>query len=320
MGTCGLLLLLHSRRLSEVFFSGNKETVYSPTKPWPVPSTKHKHLRWLPFSSTISCGCHLVSCNNLHATHCVSLKPQFYDPVEPVDFEGLLMTHLNNLDVELAQELGDFTEDNLDVVFTPKECRTLQPSLPEEGVELDPHVKDCVQTYVREWLILNQKHQGNSEICRFKKTGSRKDFHKTLQKQTFESEILECSEPRVQAGPRPLKVLCDVSGKGPLTAFDFNLRSLQPDQRLENLLQHVSAEDFEKQNEEARRTNRQAELFALYPSVDEEDAVEIRPVPECPKEHLGNRIWVKLLTLKFEIEIEPLFASIALYDVKERKK
>lgn len=61
------------------------------------------------------------------------LQPQFYEPVEPVDFEGLLMTHLNNLDVELAQELGDFTEDTLDVVFTPKECRTLQPSLPEEG-------------------------------------------------------------------------------------------------------------------------------------------------------------------------------------------
>ncbi|XP_058287142.1 dedicator of cytokinesis protein 8 [Hylobates moloch] len=246
--------------------------------------------------------------------------PQFYDPVEPVDFEGLLMTHLNSLDVQLAQELGDFTDDDLDVVFTPKECRTLQPALPEEGVELDPHVRDCVQTYIREWLIVNRKNQGSPEICGFKKTGSRKDFHKTLPKQTFESETLECSEPAAQAGPRRLNVLCDVSGKGPVTACDFDLRSLQPDKRLENLLQQVSAEDFEKQNEEARRTNRQAELFALYPSVDEEDAVEIRPVPECPKEHLGNRILVKLLTLKFEIEIEPLFASIALYDVKERKK
>ncbi|PNJ81455.1 DOCK8 isoform 5 [Pongo abelii] len=246
--------------------------------------------------------------------------PQFYDPVEPGDFEGLLMTHLNSLDVQLAQELGDFTDDDLDVVFTPKECRTLQPSLPEEGVELDPHVRDCVQTYIREWLIVNQKNQGSPEICGFKKTGSRKDFHKTLPKQTFESETLECSEPAAQAGPCHLNVLCDVSGKGPITACDFDLRSLQPDKRLENLLQQVSAEDFEKQNEEARRTNRQAELFALYPSVDEEDAVEIRPVPECPKEHLGNRILVKLLNLKFEIEIEPLFASIALYDVKERKK
>uniref|UniRef100_A0A2I3SJT7 Dedicator of cytokinesis 8 n=1 Tax=Pan troglodytes TaxID=9598 RepID=A0A2I3SJT7_PANTR len=230
------------------------------------------------------------------------------------------MTHLNSLDVQLAQELGDFTDDDLDVVFTPKECRTLQPSLPEEGVELDPHVRDCVQTYIREWLIVNRKNQGSPEICGFKKTGSRKDFHKTLPKQTFESETLECSEPAAQAGPRHLNVLCDVSGKGPVTACEFDLRSLQPDKRLENLLQQVSAEDFEKQNEEARRTNRQAELFALYPSVDEEDAVEIRPVPECPKEHLGNRILVKLLTLKFEVEIEPLFASIALYDVKERKK
>ncbi|MEJ1276515.1 hypothetical protein NN561_007420 [Cricetulus griseus] len=187
-----------------------------------------------------------------HTTDYYSTEPQLYEPVEPVDFEGLVMTHLDSLDAELAQELGDLTDDDLHVAFTPKECRTLQPSLPEEGVELDPHVRDCVQTYIREWLIVN--------------------------------------------------------------------RNLQPDERLENLLQLLSAEDFEKKKEEARKTNRPAELFALYPSVDEEDAVEIRPVPECPKEHLGNRILVKVLTLKFEIEIEPLFASIALYDVKERKK
>ncbi|KAM6169649.1 dedicator of cytokinesis protein 8 isoform 2-T2 [Rhynchocyon petersi] len=246
--------------------------------------------------------------------------PQFYDPVEPVDFEGLLMSHLSSLDVELAQELGDFTEDDLDVAFTPKDCRTLQPSLPEEGVELDPHVRDCVHTYVREWLIVNRKNQGSPETCGFRKTESRKDFHKTLQKQTFESESVECTEPSTQTAPHSLHMLSAVSGKGPLTACDFDLRSLQPDPRLENLLQHVSAEDFDRRNEEARRANRPAQLFALYPPVDEEDAVEIRPVPECPKEHLGNRVLVKVLSLRFEIEIEPLFASIALYDVKERKK
>lgn len=53
--------------------------------------------------------------------------------MEPVDFEGLVMTHLDSLDAELAQELGDLTDDDLHVAFTPKECRTLQPSLPEEG-------------------------------------------------------------------------------------------------------------------------------------------------------------------------------------------
>ncbi|XP_061484809.1 dedicator of cytokinesis protein 8 isoform X2 [Rhineura floridana] len=227
---------------------------------------------------------------------------------------------LNNLDMELLQELGDFPKDDLEVVFTPKDHRTLQPSLPEEGAELDPHVRDCIQTYIRNWLIVNRKNQGNNETYTLTKRGSRRDFHKTLQKQTFESEVLEESDSHFQIGPRHLKVLCDESSRATLTSGDFDLRSLQPDPRLANLLQHISAEDFQRQNEEARQANRPAELFALYPSIDEEDAVEIRPMPECPREHLGNRILVKVQTLKFEIEIEPLFASLALYDIKERKK
>uniref|UniRef100_A0A8C3URS3 Dedicator of cytokinesis 8 n=1 Tax=Catharus ustulatus TaxID=91951 RepID=A0A8C3URS3_CATUS len=200
------------------------------------------------------------------------------------------MTQLNNLDLDLAQELGDFPEDDLDVVFAPKECRTLQPSMPEDGVELDSHVKDCVQTYIREWLIVNRNHS----LVHFL---------------VF-----------LQAGPHQVPAVSEEASRTTLACSDLELRSLQPDPRLEHLLRHVSAEEFERLNEEARRTNRHAELLALYPSVDEEDAVEIRPVPDCPKEHLGNRILVKLQTLKFDIEIEPLFACIALYDIKERKK
>ncbi|XP_030322741.1 dedicator of cytokinesis protein 8 [Calypte anna] len=246
--------------------------------------------------------------------------PSFYDAVDPVDFEGFLMTQLNNLDSELAQELGDFPEDDLDVVFTPKECRTLQPSMPEDGVELDSHVRDCVQTYIREWLIVNRKKQRNSDTSRLKNKGSRKDFHKTLQKQTFESETLESGDASFQVGPQHIHALPEEASKTTLPSSDFDLRGLTPDPLLENLLQHLSTGDFERQNEAARRSNRHAELLALYPSLDEEDAVEIRPVPDRPKEHLGNRILVKLQTLKFDIEIEPLFACIALYDIKERKK
>uniref|UniRef100_A0A8D2Q3G0 Dedicator of cytokinesis 8 n=1 Tax=Varanus komodoensis TaxID=61221 RepID=A0A8D2Q3G0_VARKO len=129
------------------------------------------------------------------------------------------------------------------------------------------------------------------ETSSFTKRGSRRDFHRNLQKQTFESEI--ASFPH-------LKVLCDDSSRATLTSGDFDLRSLQPDHRLPNLLQHVSVEEFQKQNEEARQNNRPAELFALYPSIDE-DAVEIRPVPECPKEYLGNRILVKIQTLNMTV-------------------
>lgn len=39
-------------------------------------------------------------------------------------------------------------------------------------------------------------------------------------------------------------------------------------------------------------------MISLHCAHQQEDAVEIRPIPECPKEHLGNRILVKVLTLK----------------------
>uniref|UniRef100_A0A8C6V1M5 Dedicator of cytokinesis 8 n=1 Tax=Neogobius melanostomus TaxID=47308 RepID=A0A8C6V1M5_9GOBI len=52
------------------------------------------------------------------------------------------------------------------------------------------------------------------------------------------------------------------------------------------------------------------------------DAVEIRPIPDCPKEHSGERILIRCQAIKymFEIDIEPLFATMALYDLKEKKK
>uniref|UniRef100_A0A8C2ZUK8 Dedicator of cytokinesis 8 n=1 Tax=Cyclopterus lumpus TaxID=8103 RepID=A0A8C2ZUK8_CYCLU len=51
-----------------------------------------------------------------------------------------------------------------------------------------------------------------------------------------------------------------------------------------------------------------------------EDAVEIRPIPDCPKEHTGDRIQIRCQAIKFEIDIEPIFATMALYDLKEKKK
>uniref|UniRef100_A0A8B9I9Y7 Dedicator of cytokinesis 8 n=1 Tax=Anser brachyrhynchus TaxID=132585 RepID=A0A8B9I9Y7_9AVES len=275
-----------------------------------------------PLSCWLPCPCFLLSdafsitlmnaIDWTRGTGCASQgssRPSFYDAVDPLDFEGFLMMQLNNLDSELAHELGDFPEDDLDVVFTPKECRTLQPSMPEDGVELDSHVRDCVQTYLRDWLIVNRKQPLKD------RQEKPHDVHTAVGCKRF-----CCAFIFQQTGPRHVPTLHEDTSRTAPASCDFDLRSLQPDPRLENLLRHVSAEEFERQNEEARRTNRHAELLALYPSVDEEDAVEIRPVPDRPKEHLGNRILVKLQSLKFDIEIEPLFACIALYDIKERKK
>uniref|UniRef100_A0A4W6CA93 Dedicator of cytokinesis 8 n=1 Tax=Lates calcarifer TaxID=8187 RepID=A0A4W6CA93_LATCA len=94
--------------------------------------------------------------------------------------------------------------------------------------------------------------------------------------------------------------LNDDSGRT-LTSSDFNLRCLTPDQRVEGLLAFSSHEELDRFNQEARQGNRHPELFALYPPADE---VRYRG---------GSH-------MLFEIDIEPIFASMALYDLKEKKK
>uniref|UniRef100_A0AAZ3Q662 Dedicator of cytokinesis 8 n=1 Tax=Oncorhynchus tshawytscha TaxID=74940 RepID=A0AAZ3Q662_ONCTS len=145
---------------------------------------------------------------------------------------------------------------------------------------LDSHVRDCVQSYTQPWLM---------------------------------SLLLQVKSPS-------LAVLSDDSSRT-LTSSDFDLRSgLTPDPRVEGLLHFSNHDDLDRFNQEARQGNRHPELFALYPPADEDDAVEIRPIPDCPKEHMGDRIIIRCQAIKFEIDIEPLFATLALYDLREKKK
>uniref|UniRef100_A0A674BZP8 Dedicator of cytokinesis 8 n=1 Tax=Salmo trutta TaxID=8032 RepID=A0A674BZP8_SALTR len=185
-----------------------------------------------------------------------SLSPQSYDAVEPLDLEEFLMSQLQGGDSALMRELGDFPDDDLEVEYVEKECRTVRHSVPDEGWVKSPS----------------------------------------------------------------LAVLSDDSGRT-LTSSDFDLRSgLTPDPRVDGLLRFSNHDDLDRFNLEARQGNRHADLFALYPPTDEDDAVEIRPIPDCPKEHMGDRILIRCQAIRFEIDIEPLFATLALYDLREKKK
>ncbi|XP_034548107.1 dedicator of cytokinesis protein 8 isoform X1 [Notolabrus celidotus] len=256
---------------------------------------------------------HSRSNSNASASICLTVPPS-YEAVEPLDLEEFLMSQLRSADSALMQELGDFPDDDLNVEQVEKECRTVRPSVPEDGVELEPHVRDCVKSYTQPWFVVSRRCQGDGWSAYSERAG----LHKLLRKQTFESDVQPEDQEKPVKSPT-LASLSDDSGRT-LTSSDFNLRCLTPDQRVEGLLAFSSHEELDRLNQEARQGNRHPELFALYPPADEDDAVEIRPIPDCPKEHTGDRILIRCQAIKFEIDIEPLFATMALYDLKEKKK
>ncbi|XP_075905606.1 dedicator of cytokinesis protein 8 isoform X1 [Nelusetta ayraudi] len=258
---------------------------------------------------------HSRSSSNASSTGYLTV-PQSYEAVEPLDMEEFLMSQLRSGDAALMHELGEFPDDDLKVEQIEKECRTVRHSAPKDGSlkELDPHVRDCVQSYTQPWLVVSRRCQGDGWSAYSERT----DLNRLLRKQTFEFDE-QPENPEKPAMSPTLAQLSDDSGRS-LTSSDFNLRDLTPDQKVEALLAYSSPEELDRFNQEARQANRHPELFALCPPVDEDDAVEIRPIPDRPKEHTGDRILVRCQAMKFEIEIEPVFATMALYDLKEKKK
>uniref|UniRef100_A0A8C5XAJ3 Dedicator of cytokinesis 7 n=1 Tax=Malurus cyaneus samueli TaxID=2593467 RepID=A0A8C5XAJ3_9PASS len=243
------------------------------------------------------------------------------EAVDPVDLEDYLITHPLAVESGPLRDLLEFPQDDIEVVYTPRECRTLVSAVPEES-EMDPHVRDCVRSYTEDWAIVNRKYHKLGTGFNPNTLDKQKERQKGLPKQIFESDEAPDgnSYQDEQDDLKRRSMSIDDTPRGSWACSIFDLKNSLPDALLPNLLDRTPNEEIDHHNEDQRKSSRHKELFALHPAPDEEEPIERLSVPEVPKEHFGQRLLVKCLSLKFEIEIEPIFASLALYDVKEKKK
>uniref|UniRef100_A0A673C098 Dedicator of cytokinesis 7 n=1 Tax=Sphaeramia orbicularis TaxID=375764 RepID=A0A673C098_9TELE len=239
------------------------------------------------------------------------------EAVEPVDFEEYLITHPPIVESGPLRDLIEFPPDDIEVIYTPRECRTVVQAVPEEG-DTDPHVRDCVRSYTEDWAIVNRKYHKLGTGFNPNALDKQKERQKGLPKQVFEADEMPESSSYQDDQRRSMSI--DDTPRGSWACSIFDLKNSLPDALLPHLLDRAPNEEIDRHNEDQRKANRHRELFALHPALDEEEPIERHCVPEVPKEHFGQRLLVKCLSLKFEIEIEPIFASLALYDVKEKKK
>ncbi len=100
----------------------------------------------------------------------------------------------------------------------------------------------------------------------------------------------------------------------------FDLRNSQPDAAIKGLLDSWDADRVDSSNENKRREGRPVKLFGLYPSPCEYEMIERRLMADEPMEPIKHRIFVQCIKLELSLQIEPIFASMALYDAKEKRK
>ncbi|KAB0392742.1 hypothetical protein E2I00_011956, partial [Balaenoptera physalus] len=215
--------------------------------------------------------------------------------IEPLDFEDVLLSRPPDAEPGPLRELVEFPADDLELLLQPRECRTTEPGIPEDG-KLDAQVRAAVEMYTEDWVIAHRRTEMRSAGAQRLPILYRQD------------------DPRHSSGSP------DDTPRSSGASGIFDLRNLAADSLLPSLLERAAPEDVDRRNEALRRQHRPRALLALYPAPDEDEAVERCSRPEPPREHFGQRILVKCLSLKFEIEIEPIFGILALYDVREKKK
>ncbi|KAG8441371.1 hypothetical protein GDO86_006923 [Hymenochirus boettgeri] len=243
------------------------------------------------------------------------------DVVDPLDFEEYLTSHPPDSECNALRDLYDFPPDDIEILYEPRECRTLESAAPEEG-KLDARVRDALKVYMHDWVVVQRRSQGLSTAYTPITMERQRQRQKGLSRHQYELDDIEEEKgtQEEQEDKKRTSASMDNTPRGSWASSIFDLKNSSPDPMLSGLLDRTPPEETDRINQEQRKENRHPQILALYSAPDEDEAVERSTIPEVPKEHFGQRILVKFLSLKFEIEIEPIFGVMALYDAKEKKK
>ena len=103
------------------------------------------------------------------------------------------------------------------------------------------------------------------------------------------------------------------------SAYDLEATENDP-LKLSLLEPPLDEHEMDETNRRNRQVPRFSSLFSLYQLPDREDLIETRQPAPVPDEPEGLKILVKVSDLRLEPQFEPIFAVLALYDAKEKKK
>jgi hypothetical protein len=103
--------------------------------------------------------------------------------------------------------------------------------------------------------------------------------------------------------------------------YGIDLESIESDKLMQNLLDKVQVDSLMRQNETKRSKFSTRHFFNFYyPYQDDNDLLEYRQHFDVPLAHQTSSLLARCTQLKLDFDIEPIFAHMCLYDLKERKK
>lgn len=257
------------------------------------------------------------------------------DLVDSLDFEDFLQQKSQSLITrDPLRNILEFPNNDVVVKSTPRKIRTEKYVLPEEfekkNEDIPVQIYNCIKAYTKPWKHV--KFACRDDVFRDKyerKIDPLSYLHQEFEIDCSVSFISSMEDSTLMNGScsslisstntdNTLTPSCRGSWVSGVDVEEINLRSVASDALLP-ILGKVPLESVDTENESNRVKGRLKDIFSLQ-TQDDDDFIERRLPAEIPMEHMGHRIMVKFLQMKFDIEIEPIFCTAAIYDAKERKK
>jgi dedicator of cytokinesis protein 6/7/8 len=273
----------------------------------------------------------VITASNSFCSSSISLN----DLVDSLDFEDFLVQKSQNFTKDPLRNILEFPTNDVIVLSTPRKIRTEKYVLPEEyernQEEIPIQIYNCIKAFTKPWKhvkfscrdeVLRERYERKIDPLSYHHQEYEIDSSVSFSTSMEESTLMVGSCSSLTSSTHTEATLtpsCRGSWISGVDMEEINLRSVASDALLP-ILDRTPSEHADIQNECNRIRTRMRDMFSLQQIDDSDEFIERRMPAEVPMEHMGHRIVVKFLQLRFEIEIEPIFCIAAIYDAKEKKK
>ncbi|KAF8364379.1 hypothetical protein PRIPAC_91302 [Pristionchus pacificus] len=274
--------------------------------------------------------------NNAESDGANTVQLNLSDVVDCVDVEEILSQRKTSAVYDISSSttslstpraLSEFPADDVEVRQVEREWGTADPPVDIKTVPVEAEAHSVLTTLNDPLSLVHRKlvhlcsgdalqkllRERDTVISPHVYEGDRESLHRV----TRSASLVD----KESGSKRTSYTSCNSTGTaGSSEANNGRLHDSTPDDALSGIVDRISISQMDEENELKRNASRHPVTVGLLFPKDESELVEVRVQPPFPENRSGFRLFVKVIKLRMEMQSEPIYGSLTLFDIRQKKR
>ncbi|GMS84225.1 hypothetical protein PENTCL1PPCAC_6400 [Pristionchus entomophagus] len=258
------------------------------------------------------------------------------DVVDCVDVEEILSQRKTSAVYDISSSttslstpraLSEFPTDDVEIRQVKREWGTADPPVDIKTVPVEAEAHSVLTTLNDPLSLVHRKlshlcsgdvlqkllRERDTVISHHVYEGDRESYHRV----TRSASLVD----KESGSKRTSYTSCNSTGTaGSSDVNNGRLNDSTPDDALSGIVDRISISQMDEENELKRNASRHPVTVGLLFPKDERELLEVRALPPFPEERSGYRLFVRVIKLRMEMQSEPLYGSLTLFDIRLKKR